>query len=145
MGPRLVATLKDEDGKVISTPEAAAAMWERKFLQAFSGMGDLRDFVARLHESQDERVAATVENQAVSVVSEVEWLTLLSDALATTRQKKAVGPDAPPTVFLRAGGISLLPHLARLAAQEGSGPFPKQFGAVPRAGRGDDSSTPTMR
>ena len=30
MGPRLVAALKDEEGKVISTPEAAAAMWERK-------------------------------------------------------------------------------------------------------------------
>ena len=36
------AALKDGEGKVISTPEAAAAMWERKFLKAFSGMGELR-------------------------------------------------------------------------------------------------------
>ena len=115
MGPRLVAALQDEDGKVISTPEAAAAMWERKFLEAFSEMGELRDVVARLDESQDERVAALVENEATSVVSEMEWLVLLSEALATTKQGKAVGPDALPAEFLRAGGVSLLPHLARLA------------------------------
>ena len=44
---KLVAALKDEDGRVISTPEAAAAMWERKFLEAFSGMGELREVTER--------------------------------------------------------------------------------------------------
>ena len=33
-GGRLVAALKDEDGRVISSPEAAAAMWERNFMEA---------------------------------------------------------------------------------------------------------------
>ena len=36
MGPRLVAALKDVDGRVISTLEAAAAVWERKCLEASS-------------------------------------------------------------------------------------------------------------
>ena len=126
MGPRLVGALKDEDGKVVSTPEAAAAMWERKFLEGFSGLGELRDVVARRDESQDERVAAPIENEAKSVISEVDWLSLLSDALATTKQGKAVGPDALPGEFLRAGGM-LLPHLAGLAARAMTVGVPKSW------------------
>ena len=52
IGGRLVATLKDEDGTVASTPEAAAAMWERKFLEAFSRMGELRDVAERGDDGQ---------------------------------------------------------------------------------------------
>ena len=48
------AALKDEEGKVISTPEAAAAMWERKFLEAFSGMGEPRDVTMQLDQGQDD-------------------------------------------------------------------------------------------
>ena len=71
MGPRLVA-LKDEEGKVI--PEAAAPMWERKFLEAFSGMGELRDVALQLDEGPDERAAAPFRSEVKSVVSGVERL-----------------------------------------------------------------------
>ena len=87
-----------------------------KFLEAFSGMGELRDVTMQLDEGQDERATAPFRSEVKSVVPEVEWLSLLSDALATTKQGKAVGPDALPAEFLRAGGISL-PHLSRLAAR----------------------------
>ena len=79
MGPRLVAALKDEEGKVISTPEAAAATWERKF----GGGVALASFRCAC-----DHVAG-----------------------------KGCWPDALPEEFLRAGGVSLLPHLARLAAR----------------------------
>ena len=71
MGPRLVAALKDEEGKVISTLEAAAAMWERKFLEAFSGMGELRDVATQLDEGE-ERAAAPLQSEEKLVGSEVE-------------------------------------------------------------------------
>ena len=92
MGPRLVAALKDEEGKVVSTLEAAAAMWERKFLEAFSGMGELRDVTIQLDEGPNERATAPFRSEVKSVVSEVEWLSLLSDALATTKQGKGCWP-----------------------------------------------------
>ena len=127
MGPRLVAALKDEEGKVISTQEAAAAMWERKFLEAFSEMGELRDVTMQLDEDQDERATAPFRSEVKSVVPEVEWLSLLSGALATTKQGKAVGPDALPAEFLRAGGISLLTHLSGLAARAMAVGVPKSW------------------
>ena len=52
MDPRLVAALKDVDGRVISTLEAAAAVWERKCLEAFSRMGELRDVVKQGDDGQ---------------------------------------------------------------------------------------------
>ena len=52
---RLVAALKEEDGWVISTLEAAVAMWKRKFLEAFSGMGELRDVTAELLKARGAR------------------------------------------------------------------------------------------
>ena len=127
MGPRLVAALKDEEGKAISRPEAAAAMWERKFVEAFPGMGELRDVTMQLDEGQDESATAPFRSDVKSVVPEEEWLSLLSGALATTKQGKAVGPDALPAEFRRAGGISLLPHLSRLAARAMTAGVPKSW------------------
>ena len=62
---------------MISTPEAAAAMWERKFLEAFSGMGEPRDVTMQLDEGQDDRATAPFRSEVKSVVPEVEWLSLL--------------------------------------------------------------------
>ena len=128
MGPRLVGALKDEDGRVISTPEAAAATWERKFLEAFSGMGELRNAVARGDDGQSEEGDVTSGgNDTEPVVSEAGWLPLVSDALATAKQGKAVGPDALPADLLKARGLSLLPHLARLAARAVAAGVPKSW------------------
>ena len=114
----LVAALKDENGRVISTLEAAAVMWEREFLEAFSGMGELRDDAERGDEGRCEGgVASLAWCEAEPVVSEVEWLPLISNALATNKHGKAVVPDALPAELLEAGGTRLLPHLARLAAR----------------------------
>ena len=63
-------------------------MWERKFLEALSGMGEVRDVAMQLDEGQDERAAAPFRSKVKSVVSEVEWLSLLSDSLATTKPGK---------------------------------------------------------
>ena len=80
-GGRLVAALKDEDGRVISTPEAGAAMWERKFLKTLSGMGGLRDVAERGDEGYcEEGVASLARCESEPVVSEVEWLPMVSDA-----------------------------------------------------------------
>ena len=130
MGPRLVAVLKDEEGKVISSPEAAAAIvWERKFLEAFSGMAASSGMLWRSWTK-----ARTREPLRLLKARRNQWsreggvvLSLLSDALATTKQEKAVGPDALPAEFLRAGGISLLPHLARLAARAMAVGVPKNW------------------
>ena len=106
---RLVAALKDEDGRVISTPEAAAAMWERKFLGAFSGIGELRDVTERGDEGRCSEGDATLAGSgAETAVSEEEWLPLISDALATAKRGQAAGPDALPAELLKAGGMWLL-------------------------------------
>ena len=87
--------------------------WERKFLEAFSGMGELRGDEGRCSEGD----AALAGSGAETAVSEEEWLPLVSDALATANHGKAVGPDALPAELLKAGGFWLLPHLARLASR----------------------------
>ena len=128
MGPRLVAALNDEEGKVISTLEAAAAMWERKFLEAFSGMGELRDVVAQLDEGQDERAAASFKTEETScgLGSGVALASFRMRLRPRSRERLSV-PDALPAEFLRAGGISLLPHLARLAARAMTVGVPKSW------------------
>ena len=78
-------------------------MWERKFLEAFSGMGELRDVAERGDEGRcREGVAALADSGAETAVSEVEWLPLISDALATAKHGKAAGPDALPAELLKA-------------------------------------------
>ena len=63
--------------------------------------------------------------EAEPVVSEAEWLPLISDALATAKHGKAVGPDALPAEHLKAGGTWLLPYPARLAALATTAGVPK--------------------
>ena len=85
-----------------------------KFLEVFSGMGELRDVTERGDEGRcSEGDAALADSGAEAAVSEEEWLPLISDALATATHGKVAGPDALPAELLKAGGIWLLPHLAR--------------------------------
>ena len=59
--------------------------------------------------------------------------------LRPTKQGKAVGPDAVRAEFLTAGGISLLPHLAKLAARAMAVGVPKSWRG------GTDGSYPDVR
>ena len=63
------------------------------------------------------RVASLAWCEAEPVVPEVEWLPLISDALATTKHGKAVGPDALSAELLKTGEIWLLQYLTGLAAR----------------------------
>ena len=82
-------------------------MWERKFLEAVSGMGELSDVVERGDGCQcEEGEAAPGGSEAEAAVSETEWLPLIWNALATAKQgklgKRTIAASAPGS----AGGES---------------------------------------
>ena len=59
-------------------------------------MGEPRDLAERGNEGRcEERAASLAWCEAKPLVSDVVWLPLVSDALATAKHGKAVGSHAP--------------------------------------------------
>ena len=102
VGRLVFAAPTDVEGRIISTPEAAAAMWERKILEAFPGFGGLGKVAEPRADSEEEEEdgARRRRSEVEAPISEAEWLPMVLDSLATPKSGKAVDPDALPADFL---------------------------------------------
>ena len=115
MGPRLVAAFKDEEGKVISTREAAAAMWERSFLRPSRNGRAQRCYDAVGRGPGRESHWASQKRGEISGPG--AWSGSRFFQMRPRCRERLLALMRFLRRFLRAGGISLLPHLARLAAR----------------------------
>ena len=106
----------------VRTRSDGLRVWRDWFCEHFGGhaqtlpRGQLR--AALLEE-------APREAQGQAGVPEAEWTQLLSNAVAGAAREQAAGPDAPPTVALKAAGVECTVHLmwvAMAAARDGA-PF----------------------
>ena len=140
---RLVAALKDEDGRVISTPEAAAAMWERKFLEAFSGMGELRDVTERGDEGrcrEGDRRACRFRCRNSSLRGGVAPAHF--GCPCDCQAWEGAGPDALPAELLKAGRFLAAPAFGSLGRSVYDGRRPGGVAGRPNGPGPQESDAP---